>query len=54
MIDTKIWVGLSIAAIAYVVYRIMTAPQRELSTEFEKEVNEILTKDEYRVKGRYE
>ena len=52
--NEKIWVWIGVAAIVYITYRIISAPQRQFSREFKREVNEILTKKEHKVKGRYE
>lgn len=51
MIDNRILVGIGVLVFAYILYRIFRA---DMDTDFEREMEEILTKEEYKVKGKYD
>lgn len=52
MIDNKILIGIGIFVFIYLLYKLFSPGS--LDREFEKEINEILNKEEYKVKGRNE
>ena len=51
MIDNKILVGVGVLAFAYIIYKIL---RTDVDNDFEREMEEILTKEEYKVKGKYD
>lgn len=52
MIDDRILIGLGIFFFIYILYRLFRPGG--FDKEFEREINEILNKEEYKVKGRNE
>ncbi|MBI2550629.1 hypothetical protein HYV83_05655 [Candidatus Woesearchaeota archaeon] len=52
--DQKVAIAVLAAVIAYVAYRIFFSSKDASLTRYEQEVEEILTSDKYKVKGRFE
>ncbi len=50
MIDSKILIIIGIFVFIYILYRLFSP--RGFDREFQKELNDILNKEEYRVKGK--
>ncbi len=52
--DQKIAVWILAAVAAYIIYRMLFSSKQASLTGYEQEVEEILTSDKYKVKGRFE
>ena len=52
--DQKIAVWILAAVAAYIIYRVLFSAKEPSLTRYEREMEEILTSDKYKVKGRFE
>ena len=52
--DEKILVWIVAGVISYIIYRKFFSEQRPAATAYDTQINEILTSDKYKVKGRFE
>ena len=52
--DSKMLLWATSAVAAYVVYRVFFASKGHSVSNYEQEVQDILTADKYKVKGRFE
>ena len=48
--ESRIIYGIIFIAALYYIYRILTRPNKE----FEKEIDDIINSDKYRIKGQYD
>ena len=53
-LDQKIGIWLVAAVAAYIVYRLFFSAKQPSLTSYEREMEEILTSDKYKVKGQFE
>lgn len=53
-LDQKIAVWVLAAVAAYIIYRLFFSVKEPSLTRYEREMEEILTSDKYKVKGRFE
>ncbi len=54
VLDQKVVMWIVAAVAAYIVYRILFSAKEPSLTRYERDVEEILTSDKYKVKGRFE
>ena len=53
MINRFIWIGLGVLVFAYLMYKVMV-PKNAYEEDVEKEFNEVISSDKYKVKGQYD
>ena len=49
----RVLIGLGIVAIAFIIYKILY-PQSSYEEDVEKELEEVVSSDKYKVKGQYD
>lgn len=54
MIDNQIFWYIGIAAAACILYWLLTGQGKQINNGLNKEIKEVLTKEEYKVKGKHE
>ena len=54
VLDQKVVVWIVAAVAAYIIYRVLFSAKEPSLTRYEREMEEILTSDKYKVKGRFE
>ncbi|MBI2141300.1 hypothetical protein HYU16_02650 [Candidatus Woesearchaeota archaeon] len=54
VLDQKIIMWIVAAAAAYVAYRLLFSSKDASLTSYDRQVDEILTSEKYKVKGRFE
>jgi len=49
----RILIGIGVVAIAFIIYKILS-PRKSYEEDIDKELDEVVSSDKYKVKGQYD